>query len=169
MIHFLGKCLLLAGCAALGVGRARELRERVSCLEGFRNALEILERELAFASPPVAVLLDRMEEGSRGVVKEFLGRCRERFQQEEDARWGIVWRETLGEITLPLRPDDKLLLAEPADVLGKYDEESQRLTIRRLLVRLETQIREAREESRRMGRVFGAMGVAAGLFCVILL
>lgn len=169
MIHLMGKCMLLVGCAALGVRHALELKRRTFCLEGFRTALEILERELAFASPPVAVLLSRMQEGSRGPARAFLETCAARFQQGEDSRWTTAWRETLEEAQLPIRPEDRRLLAETADVLGKYDEDSQRLAVRRLLVRLEEQIGLSREEAKRMGRVFGTLGVAGGLFCMILL
>lgn len=61
------------------------------------------------------------------------------------------------------------MLEEAGDVLGRYDGERQRTALESLLLRLEEEVRLARDEARRMGRVYGALGAAGGLFLVILL
>ena len=61
------------------------------------------------------------------------------------------------------------LLQEAGDVLGRYDGESQRQALEGLLRGLEGQAAEAAEMARRLCRVYLALGLAAGLFCLILL
>ncbi|MFR1232294.1 MAG: hypothetical protein ACLSCQ_00955 [Evtepia gabavorous] len=54
-------------------------------------------------------------------------------------------------------------------MLGRYDGESQRQALEGLLRGLEGQAAEAAETARRLCRVYLALGLAAGLFCLILL
>ncbi len=54
-------------------------------------------------------------------------------------------------------------------VLGRYDGESQRKAIEEGVSRLDRQIVQAGEDRRRLGRVYGALGMTAGLFLAVLL
>ena len=72
-------------------------------------------------------------------------------------------------MVLPLKEEDRRILSEAGQILGRYDGEDQRRALAGLLVRLEDQAQEARDEEKRLFRVYTALGVTAGLFCVILL
>lgn len=169
MTMLLGKLLLFAGCCGLGVGKALGLWQRMGCLRAFHRALGGLARELDFSLRPLPVLLDQAERTSGEPAAGFFRACREEFSRRGGESWAESWRAALSRETLPLTAEDRLLLEEAGDVLGRYDGERQRTALESLLLRLEEEVRLARDEARRMGRVYGALGVAGGLFLVILL
>ena len=154
MTALLGKTLLFAGCTAFGLLRGSRLRQRTACLGEFRRTLAGLARELAFSLCPTAA---------------FFRTCRRRFAEGGQESWAESWTAALEQVALPLEEADLRLLQEAGDVLGRYDGESQRQALEGLLRGLEGQAAEAAETARRLCRVYLALGLAAGLFCLILL
>ena len=55
------------------------------------------------------------------------------------------------------------------DVLGRYDGESQRRALEGLGEALDGCLDQSRQEEKRLFRVYVALGVTGGLFCLILL
>lgn len=166
---YLGKCLLFLGCTALGTGRGLALKQRTACLWELRQALASLSRELSFSLRPLGELMERAAGESRGSAAELFSACRENFRQSGSESWAESWNTALEGSSLPLKEADKRILREAGQVLGRYDGEDQRRALTALLARLEEQTQEARGEERRLFRVYLALGVTAGLFCLILL
>lgn len=164
---WLGKLLLLTGSSALGFLRGQELKNRAACLADFRRALGVLSRELTFSLRPLPELAAGVQgDGPAGV---FFGLCRREFQFSGGESWTESWQKALKESPLPLKEEDLQILREAGEVLGRYDGDSQRKAMEGLLDRLEENLAEARAEARRMVRVYGTLGIAAGLFACILL
>ena len=166
MTALLGKTLLFAGCTAFGLLRGSRLRQRTACLGEFRRTLAGLARELAFSLRPVSDLMAGAEAGTQGPTAAFFRTCRRRFAEGGQESWAESWTAALEQVALPLEEADLRLLQEAGDVLGRYDGESQRQALEGLLRGLEGQ---AAERARRLCRVYLALGLAAGLFCLILL
>ena len=169
MTTLLGKVLLLTGCAAWGLLAGGRLGERAACLEEFRQALAALVRDLSFSLRPLEELMAQAAAGSRGPAAEFFAACRTLFDQGGRESWAESWRQALDTVPLPLTPADCRLLREAGQVLGRYDGDSQRRALEGLLARLEDQREEARREAKRLFRVYAALGVTGGLFCLILM
>lgn len=165
----LGKCLLLLGTAAWGASRAVHLKKRVQCLRDVLTALEILERELSFSLLPISELLSRAAEGTRGEVQAFLISCAIIFREQEEESRTVLWRRNLEKAGMPLTPEDISIFMEVGEILGRYDEDSQKAALIRLRARLEENLQRAREEAERMGKVYGTLGMTVGLFLWILL
>ena len=159
MTALLGKTLLFAGCTAFGLLRGSRLRQRTACLGEFRRTLAGLARELAFSLRPVSDLMASAEAGTQGPTAAFFRTCRRRFAEGGQESWAESWTEALEQVALPLEEADLRLLQE----------ESQRQALEGLLRGLEGQAAEAAETARRLCRVYLALGLAAGLFCLILL
>ncbi len=169
MLQILGKLLLFGGMSFIGLQMTLGLYQRVACLRAFLLATERAERDLAFSLPPVEALLEEMGKGSGGPVAAFFQHCRTRFLNRREERLEEIWSTCLVEAKLPLKEGDRNLVMEIGGVLGRYDGDSQRLALSRIHGRLEEALEGAREEAARLGRVYGALGVTAGLFCVIVL
>ena len=107
--------------------------------------------------------------GTQGPTAAFFRTCRRRFAEGGQESWAESWTAALEQVALPLEEADLRLLQEAGDVLGRYDGESQRQALEGLLRGLEGQAAEAAETARRLCRVYLALGLAAGLFCLILL
>ena len=95
--------------------------------------------------------------------------CRRCFLASGGESWAESWETVLRETDLPLSDEDRGLLAEFGQVLGRYDGESQQRALQALLDRLGEQVETARQTARRLVRVDVTLGVTAGLFCLILL
>ena len=70
---------------------------------------------------------------------------------------------------LRLEEEERGCLEQLGTVLGRYDGESQRQALAHALERMEGCRNQAREERKRLGKVYAMLGVAAGLFLVIFL
>ena len=168
LIPISGGTVWLDGQTVSGL-RGQGLRQRAACLQAFRRVLAALARELAFSLRPLDQLMAGAQEGSQGPVADFFRACRQAFAAGGRESWADSWATALEATPLPLTPEDRRLLREAGDVLGRYDGESQRAALEALLARLEDQGAQAQAEAHRLFRVYLALGVAAGLFCLILL
>lgn len=169
MTALIGKGLLFAGCTALGIGQGLSLRNRRICLQEFRRAIEGISRELTFSLPPLSALLSQAERESGGTLKPFFRTVREEFASTGGESWSESWRAALTCADLPLHKEDLVLLQEVGQILGRYDGESQRAALAGLLFRLSDAADRAREEERRLFRVYTVTGISAGLFLLLLL
>ena len=114
-----GKALLFLGCTALGVLRGQGLRQRAACLQAFRRVLAALARELAFSLRPLDQLMAGAQEGSQGPVADFFQACCQAFAAGGRESWADSWATALEATPLPLTPEDRRLLREAGDVLGR--------------------------------------------------
>ena len=163
MIDLLGHCLLLAGCTALGLSRGMALKERTLCLSEFRRCLARMIRELTFSLRPLPDLVADLR--ARGPAGDFFAACRESVEET----WTGRWQTALDTTDLPLKEEDRQILRETGEVLGRYDGESQSQALEGLLARLEEHLSQAKAEEDRLFRVYLALGVTAGLFGCLLL
>ena len=169
MTALIGKCLLFAGCTALGVGQGLSLRSSRLCLQEFRAAIEGISRELTFSLPPLSALLSQAERESGGTVTPFFHAVREEFARTGGESWSEGWQAALTSSDLPLQKEELSLLREVGQILGRYDSESQRTALAGLLSRLSDAADRAGEEERRLFRVYTVTGISAGLFLLLLL
>lgn len=167
MTTLAGKGLLFGGCVALGILTGLGRLRRVACLADFRRILSGLARELTFSLRPLPELAEDV--AGPGPAGECLRACRRCFLASGGESWAESWETVLRETDLPLSDEDRGLLAEFGQVLGRYDGESQQRALQALLDRLGEQVETARQTARRLVRVDVTLGVTAGLFCLILL
>jgi stage III sporulation protein AB len=138
------------------------LQERTACLDQFRRCLSRLLRELTFALRPLPDLVADLRAG--GPVGDFFAACRE----SEEETWADRWQTALDSVVLPLGEEDRQILRETEEVLGRYDGESQRQALEALLGRLEENLAQAKADQDRLFRVYLALGITAGLFGCLL-
>ena len=168
MIRLIGAVLLTAGSAALGLGSAAHLRNRVQDLRGVICGLESMERRLASDLEPLEGML-------AGAVQDTTGRPRKLFEfclgqlRENTGNFSGLWQAALDTESLFLGPFDMEELRQLGTVLGRYDGDSQLEALRRSVCRLEALLAEAEEQREKMGKVYGTTGISAGLLLTILL
>lgn len=164
----MGAVLLIAGFALLGLLGALRLRRRAGDLRGVLWGLEAMERSLSDRMEPLEGMLACAEECTAGRVRDFFARCR-RGLLSRDERFVALWRGNLEKAGLFLDGEDRELLQQLGEVLGRYDAGSQSASLRQTARRLELRLRAAEEESRRLGKVYGTSGIAVGLMMTVLL
>ncbi len=168
MLHLLGAALVAGGCAWLGFQKAMELKNRVRALEETARGLALLERELGLGSPPLPRLLEGAARRSEGPAAELFAGCAQGLSRLDQEDFSHLWRRQTACLA-GLSGEGKEILAPLGEVLGRYDCRDQREGVAAVRGQLEELAARAREDSRRQGRVYRALGLSGGAFLVILL
>ncbi len=169
MIRLAGACLLMAGCGALGLGAVGRLDGRVRDLRELSAGLDTLQRELGWRLAPLPNALETAAEGVHGRAARFFAFCAQGAGRLDGSPFQTLWRAGLAQCPLCLDREDRTLLEQLGPVLGRYDGDSQRQALERVLAELSRRRERAEEDRRRLGRVYGVLGVTVGLFLAILL
>lgn len=169
MIRAAGACLLMAGCGALGLGAVGRLDGRVRDLRELSAGLDILQRELGWRLSPLPGALETAAAGVHGRAARFFTFCAQGAGALDGAPFRSLWQEGLDRCPLVLDREDRALVEQLGPVLGRYDGDSQRQAVEGVVAGLARRREQAEEERRRLGRVYGVLGVTAGLFLTILL
>lgn len=169
MTRLLGAALVVAGCGALGLAGVGRLESRTRDLGELAAGLDALQRELDWRLAPLPQALEEAAKAARGPAAQFFTRCAQGVERAEGQGFGQLWREALLACPLGLTEEDRRVLERLGPVLGRYDSGSQRQALEEAAVELRRLQGEASEDRRRLGRVYGVLGVTAGLFVAILL
>ena len=169
MIRFLGAALLMAGCGGLGLSAVNRLVGRVRDLRELSAGLEILQRELGWRLSPLPEALETAARGTHGRIAQFFAFCAQGAKQLAGAPFRTLWSRGLEQCPLQLNREDRALLEQLGPVLGRYDGDSQRQAVENVLAGLSRQQARAEDDRRRLGRVYGVLGLTAGLFLTLML
>lgn len=164
----LGCALLLAASGWFGLGAVWGLKARTDQLRAFLGALEEMERELACRLAPMPELLEELAR-TPGPVGEFFALCAGELDRLGERSFAQLWDKALDAADLSLDEEDLRPLLELGGSLGRYDCASQCAALGQARARLEIRLGLAEERRERMGRVYGALSLAAGTFLIILL
>lgn len=169
MIRFLGAALLMAGCGGLGLSAVNRLDSRVRDLRELSTGLEILQQELSWRLSPLPEALDAAAGGTHGSAARFFSYCAQGSRRLAGTPFRTLWSRGLEECPLRLSRSDRALLEQLSPILGRYDGESQRQAVENVLTGLSRQQAQAEDDRRRLGRVYGVMGLTAGVFLTLVL
>ena len=168
MVRLMGAALVAAGGAALGFQAAAGLRSQVRALEEMSQGLALLEQELELNAPPLSRLLERGAERGRGPAEALFRECLQGLDDLDREDFSTLWRRLVSGC-MALGSEGQAVLTPLGDTLGRYDGERQREALAAARRRLEELTARLKEDSRRRGRVYQALGLSGGAFLVILL
>ena len=169
MIRLLGAALLTVGCGGLGLSAVNRLDSRVRDLRELAAGLEILLRELGWRLSPLPNALEAAAGGTKDRAARFFASCAQESKQLFGVPFRTLWSKELEQCPLRLSREDRALLEQLGPVLGRYDGDSQRQAVENVLTGLSRQLSQAEDDRRRLGRVYGVLGVTAGLFLTLML
>ena len=169
MIRWMGAALLVAGCGGLGLCGVGRLDGRVRDLRELSAGLEALRRELGWRLAPLPRALETAAGTGQGRAACFFRFCAQRAGHLDGVSFQQLWREGLERCPLWIDREDRALLEQLGPVLGRYDGDSQREAVGHILDALARQGEQAAENRRRLGRVYGVLGVAGGLLLAVVL
>lgn len=169
MMRFVG-AILVAGCGLwIGLQKTVWYTHRIEALQAFTGAFSVMEWELKNRHTPVPELLERLAQGAKEPVKSFFSGCCALMSHLGDETLEEIWTRAAEQAKLPVTGEELSMIQSLGQVVGRYDEESQRLAIGVTIGQLSDCLTEARAERSKIGRVSGVVGGAAGLLAVILL
>ena len=164
----LGAVLLLSVSAYVSGSAILRLALRVSDLRALLSALEVMERELKSRLVPMEQMLFEAGKTGNARSRQFFDDCRATLSGSHEP-FSLCWNTALNNSKLCLTERDKQVLADLGNVLGRYDGENQFAALFEADGQLRELIGDAKARRHDLGRVYGALGAAAGAFFVILL
>lgn len=170
MIRVLGAVLLIAGAAGCGIKGVVKLRGRARTLSALASSLDIVQSEICDRLTPMPELLELIEREAAYPACVFYGNVRKHLGDLGETAFSEIWRDAIQSTPeLLLEAQDALVLAELGMSLGKYNAEEQANALAYAKRRLEAQAAAAAAERDRDSKLHAVVGVAAGVFAVMVL
>lgn len=171
MLKTAGAFLILLASTGIGVSFSMDLKKRCEELRILKRMAAMLRGEIRYAKTPLPEafvrIAQRLPEPFRGFLEEVAGE----LEQADGTGLGEIWNrkicQCLGQTRLT--GADRERLKTLGEVLGYLDREMQLAAIDLYLEQLDGGIAEALEDRGSKERLYRSLGVAGGIFLVILL
>jgi stage III sporulation protein AB len=170
LIRFLGAVLITAGTAAWGILSVLRLRRRVRNLGAILSALDVLKSEICDRLTPMPDLLRQMAAEATYPASLLFKNASEKIEALGSRPFSAIWSQAVQDTPeLLLKPPEELILTELGMSLGRYDIGEQRSSLAYAARRMEECRSRAEADRDKNSKVHGFLGVAAGLFVVVIL
>ena len=170
MVRAIGALLLIGGTAFWGLLGAARLSSHAGQLRGMVAALQVMQSEICTRLTPMEEVLRTVCWGTRGGVRCFFENVTAAFSRLEAETFSRIWTGAVENTPqLVLSRGEKQALIQLGQSLGRYDARQQREALAYAIGRFESFALRAETERREKARLNAFMGVAAGLFAVVIL
>lgn len=165
MLKLAGSLMVVGGLGWIGWSLALELRRKTVLLRALIGSLERMEREVAVRLTPLPTLCLLLSQEAPSPLDRFFALCGEKREEPFEAGWEAAAKLLRQSLDGPVL-DCLLRLGRS---LGRSDSEGERALLASAVEELKGLLARSEENALRQGRLYGALGLTAGLFCVILL
>jgi stage III sporulation protein AB len=170
MIRLIGAVLITAGTAAWGLLGVFRLRSRVKSLNAIVSALGVMKSEICDRLTPMPELLKLLGNEATYPASQLFKNAADKIPSLGSKPFSSIWGQAVLETPeLLLTTQEELVLKELGMSLGRYDTGEQKNAIQYAERRMDEYTRKAETERERNSKVHAFLGVAAGLFAVVIL
>ena len=168
MLKIIGAILICGGSAAMGLSASARLSLRIRVMNAFANVLDLIHSEIVFLLTPLSDLLGKCARSTPEPVNRFFEDCLAAYQEKADLPFALAWSKTVKEAAyLELTGQERQILLELGNALGRYDAEEQGQIIEHARRAMEGRMQAAERERARLGKLYGSLGIACGIAMVI--
>ena len=170
MIKIIGAVLLIAGTAAWGLSGVVRLRARAKNLAELVYAVGAMRSEICDRLTPTPEVFEMLTAEAQYPANLLFRNAAERMRAIGSKPFSAIWRgavENTPELLLNAGEAD--VLCELGLFLGRYNVEEQRGAFSRAERRLEELTRRAESLRDTNSRMHAFLGLAAGIFAVVIL
>ena len=160
MLKGIGALLILASAAGIGVSFSNDLKGRCMELRLLKQMIYMLRGEIKYTKTPLPDAFASIAVRMKEPFGSFLEELAKQMENPENGTFGELWQAQIkAQLSgTHLKREDKEQLGSLGEVLGYLD-----------LEQLELRIRESQEAARTKQKLYQSLGVAGGIFLVILL
>ena len=163
-------CIIIFICSfALGNIKALSLKERRTELENILELIKLMELEITYRKEPLIKTFKRTSALKNCWFGSVLEECSDMLIKK--ASLNEAWETAIGkrgELS-PLEAEDIAALKDLVLGLGKSDADGQKKILVPVAARLESNMKKAEEREEKLGRMYKALGTAAGIVIVIMI
>ncbi len=164
-MKLMGSLMVVGGLGWFGWGIALELHRKNDLLRFLIGALERMEREVAVRLTPLPAMCLLLSREAPPPLDRFFILCGGEQEEPFEAGWEAAVELLRGRLDQPVL-DCLLRLGRS---LGRSDSEGEQALLSSTAEELKAILKRSEERALREGRLYRALGLTAGLFCVILL
>ena len=170
MLKYIGAILLTAGATLWGFSGAKSLRDRGIALRAVETSLEIMCSEVCDRLTPVPELFAILAERGAKPADRLYANAQGRLDRIGALPFSEIWEQAvLATPELMLSNEERLTLCRLGHSLGRYDIGEQRRAITAAKERFGEYAAKAEAERDKNWKSQAFLGIAAGLFTVIIL
>ena len=167
-LKFVGGCLVCAASGYVGFSAGARLGKRVQALGQLIKALEFMQNQITYICQPMAQIIESLENTAQGTARELFGALGRRMGELGRTDFSSLWRECVSGLE-GINQNDKNILIELGQGLGRYDAEIEAKNIATAIAGLEFNLEAAGQEHKKYAKMYRGFGLAFGLFVAILL
>jgi len=169
-MKIIGALLLVAACTLFGVGQARGLYFRQSCLEGVLDSLRFMEAELKNGAVPIPDIFEAIKNLPNTKLKSFYTALNEKMAGFGEESLAEIWSESaLNDHSISLSDRQRQELCRVGNYLGRYSENEQSEAINACIQHLEEELKRSSIKAREGAKLYTGLGVTAGLMLAAVL
>ncbi|MCI8418660.1 MAG: hypothetical protein HFI33_14395 [Lachnospiraceae bacterium] len=171
MLKIVGSILILCCSAGLGMAGSQDLKKHCMELRILKQAVYMLRGEIKYSKAPLPEAFGALAARVASPFGEFFLNLERELGLQDGRSLSQLWREGVKQElrTTCLSREEKERLQQLGEGLGYLDLEMQLSTIQLYLEQLDGDIARAQEEIRTKQKLYRSLGVAGGIFLVILL
>lgn len=171
MFKLSGAVLLLLGTAGFSWSLCRERKKRLIFLKNMREMYLLLQSEICYTALPLPEIFKIVGEKMPPPFGSALFSVSRRMAFERGEEFKGVWESEIESCLdgIPLTKQQKELLLKFPECLGVNESKGQANALEKYKTELDRLILQMEEEEKSKNKVIMSLGIAAGLFMVIIL
>lgn len=171
MLKFLGSVVVILSCTLIGMTIASNYRRRPEEIRALRNALQILETEIAYGATPLPDALALVAERCDNRVALLFKRASDELFTMRGVTAREAWLMAINDYypKSALNQSDRAILQELGNALGISDREDQVKHLTLTKEQLQLAQAKAEDASAKNTKVYNYLGFLGGLTIVLIL
>lgn len=171
MLRGVGAVLLLFGAAGFSCSLCREQRKKIELLQEMKYLYQLLQEEISYTMLPFPEIFRGISKKLKEPFGSALLVIGEKLTRETKNSLEEIWQKEMKKSLskIPLSNAQKELLLRLPESLGLRESRGQAKALERYVEELDGWILKAREEEKNKNKVIMSLGIAGGIFLVILL
>lgn len=150
----------------IGILLSKKYVYRLDELDELKNNFHIIENKIKYTYEPLEDIFTEIAEISTFSIKELFLKTAQNIKQKGAEK---AWQDEIRQSELSLRKEDKNILKEFGNLLGKTNKEGQVNQIKFVNTLLDRQIEKAKEEKSKNEIIYKKLGLIFGIGIVIVL
>lgn len=171
MLKVSGALLLLLGAAGFSFSICAEQKKKLILLKSIKEMYRLLQSEICYTALPLPEIFKAVGEKMETPLREALFSVSQSMALENGEDFLQVWEQKMKECLngTSLAKQQKALLLKLPECMGMNNSTGQAEVLEKYIGELDRLIVQMEEEEKNKNKVIMSLGIAAGLFVVIIL
>lgn len=169
-MKIIGALLLVCACTLLGIGQARSLYFRRSCLAGMLDTLRFIDAELKNGAVPIPEIFAELRLLPDTALQGFFENLNAKMEGFGEESLAEIWSGCIiNDRSVSLSQRQRQELCRVGAYLGRYTETEQSEAIAACAEHLEAELKRTSERAREGAKLFTGLGLTFGLMLAAVL